>query len=45
MKFLERPRHKLVLMTLLVKKYLSVRLNSYGKQFIHIRELLNPVNK
>lgn len=39
---LERP-HKLVLITLLVKKFLSVRLHSYGKQFSS--DLLNPVSK
>lgn len=39
---LERP-HKLVLITLIVKKFLSVRLHSYGKQFSS--DLLNPVSK
>ena len=39
---LERP-HKLVLITLLVKKFLSVRLHSYSKQFSS--DLLNPVSK
>jgi len=39
---LERP-HKLVLITLRVKKFFSVRLHSYGKQFS--LDLLNPVSK
>lgn len=39
---LDRP-HKLILITLLVKKFISVRLHSYGKQFSS--DLLNPVCK
>lgn len=39
---LERP-HKLVLLTLIVKKFLSVRLHSFGKQFSS--DFLNPVSK
>lgn len=39
---LEKP-HKLVLITLLVRQFLSVRLHCYGKQFSS--DLLNPLNK
>jgi len=39
---LDRP-HKMVLISLLVKKYLSIRLHSFGKMFS--TEILNPVSK
>jgi len=39
---LDRP-HKMVLISLLVKKYLCIRLHSFGKMFS--TEILNPVSK
>lgn len=39
---LDRP-HKMILITFLVKKYLNIRLNSYGKLFSS--DILNPVTK
>lgn len=38
----DRP-HKMLLITLLVKKFLSVRLHSYGK--LYSSDILNPVSK
>jgi len=40
--FLDRP-HKLILITLLIKRYLSLRLNSFGK--VYSSDILNPVSK